>query len=126
MLEGHYARRAGVDCFTDPATGGLRLAGGSRDGPVRIWDLVAGGAALLVLEVGTRGLRADGLCGSGDGRGGSLAGRRTRPRGCGTRARAVRRCGWFLFDDSVCGLAVRGDVGGLFVASGKRWGELRI
>ncbi len=30
------------------------------------------------------------------------------------------------FDDMVKDLAARGDASGLFVASGKRWGELRI
>ena len=30
------------------------------------------------------------------------------------------------FDDDVWALAVRGDTSGLFVAFGKRWGELRV
>ena len=35
--------------FSDPATGALRLASGSEDDKtVRVWDPVAGGAALLV------------------------------------------------------------------------------
>ena len=30
------------------------------------------------------------------------------------------------FDDSIRALAVRSDMSGLFVASGKGWGELRV
>ena len=36
--------------FSDPATGAPRLASGSEDKTVRVWDPVTGGTALLVLE----------------------------------------------------------------------------
>ena len=36
--------------FADPATGELRLACGCGDGKVRLYDPVAGGEALVVLE----------------------------------------------------------------------------
>ena len=54
-----YSRGIRAPCealtvFEDPATGELRLASGSEDGSVRVWDLAAGGAALFVLEGHTR------------------------------------------------------------------------
>ena len=39
--------------FVDPATGAPRLACGCEDGKVRIFDPVAGGEALLVIDVGS-------------------------------------------------------------------------
>ena len=38
--------------FKEPATGAPRLACGSSDGKVRVFDAVSGGDALLVLDVG--------------------------------------------------------------------------
>ena len=113
--------------FEDPATGGLRLASGSRDG-VRVWDLAAGGAALVVLEGHTSWIYA--LTAFADPATGE-----TRLAGCGAWVKTVRvwdasKGGAALrvvhSDDNVSALAVRSDTSGLFVASGKRWGELRI
>ena len=39
--------------FVDPATGAPRLACGSDDWKVRVFDPVAGGEALLVIDVGS-------------------------------------------------------------------------
>ena len=64
----------------DPATGEMRLASGSGDKTLRVWDASKGGAALRVVA----------------------------------------------FDGEIRALAVRSDTSGLFVAFGKRWGELRV
>ena len=80
LLEGHEHHVRALTAFADPATGETRLASGSDDKTVRVWDVAKGGAALRVVP----------------------------------------------FDDYVSALAVRGDTSGLFVAFGKRWGELRI
>ena len=42
VLEGHTKRPRALIVFEDQATGRLRLAGGSEDGSVRVWDLAAG------------------------------------------------------------------------------------
>ena len=60
----------GVVClatFVDPATGEPRVACGGGDIKVHIYDPVAGGAALVVIDVGSR-VRAGGLQRPGDGR----------------------------------------------------------
>jgi WD40 repeat protein len=113
--------------FEDPATGGLRLASGSKYGPVRVWDLGAGGAALVVLEGHTSWIYA--LTAFADPATGEIR------LASGSEDKTVRvwdasKGGAALrvvaFDDYVSALAVRSDTSGLFVASGKRWGELRI
>ena len=54
--------------FVDPATGALRVATGSSDRTVRVWDAETGDA-LLVIDVGfSEVLDAGVLCGSGDRR----------------------------------------------------------
>jgi len=126
VLEGHTRDVLALTVFTDPATGGLRLASGSRDNSVRIWDLVAGGAALLVLEVGSwvQALTAFADPATGETRLVSGSDDGTSRVWDASKGGAPLRV--IPFDHSVCGLAVRRDVSGLFVASGKRWGELRI
>ena len=111
--------------FEDPATGGLRLASGSRDG-VRVWDLAAGGAALVVLEGHTSWIYA--LTAFADPATGEIR------LASGSSDKTVRvwdaSTGVVLrvvaFDDGVFALEVRSDTTGLFVASGNRWGELRM
>ena len=125
VLEGHTRDVLALTVFTDPATGGLRLASGSRDNSVRIWDLVAGGAALLVLE--TRDINA--LTAFADPATGEmrlasgLADKTLRVWDASTGGAVLRVV---PFEDEVKALTVGCDMSGLFVAFGKRWGELRI
>ena len=113
--------------FEDPATGGLRLASGSKYGPVRVWDLGAGGAALVVLEGHTSWIYA--LTAFADPATGEMrlvsgsSDKNLRLWDVSKGGAALRVV---AFDDAVSDLAVRGDTSGLFVASGKRWWELRI
>jgi WD40 repeat protein len=79
VLEGHTDSVRALTAFADPATGETRLASGSDDKSLRVWDASKG----VVLRV-------------------------------------------VAFDDFVFALAVRSDVSGIFVAFGKRWGELRV
>uniref|UniRef100_A0A7S4EA83 Anaphase-promoting complex subunit 4 WD40 domain-containing protein n=1 Tax=Pelagomonas calceolata TaxID=35677 RepID=A0A7S4EA83_9STRA len=51
--EGHSGGVHALLTFVDPATGALRVATGSLDKTVRVWDAVTGGA-LLVIGVGKR------------------------------------------------------------------------
>ena len=53
--------------FVDPATGALRVATGSEDGTIRVWDAETGGG-LLVIDVGEICDGAGVLRGPGDGR----------------------------------------------------------
>ena len=80
VLEGHSESVDALTAFTDPATGETRLASGSRDKTLRVWDASKGGAALRVVA----------------------------------------------FDDEVRALTVGRDMSGRFVASWKRWGEVRM
>jgi WD40 repeat protein len=108
--------------FTDSATGNLRLAAGWRD--VGVWDLAAGGAALFVLRTGSvYALTAFADPATGDMRLASGSRKTLRVWDASKGGAALRVV---PFDDDVNALAVRGDTSGLFVASGKRWGELRI
>ena len=124
VLEGHTDWVRALTVFKDPATGGLRLASGSSD--VRVWDL-ATGAALFVLERHESYVYA--LTAFADPTTGEM--RLASGSGDGTvRVWDASKGGAALrvlpFDDDVSALAVRSDTSGLFVASGKRWGELRI
>ena len=90
---------------------------------MRVWDLAAGGAALFVLKghkAGFSPLTAFADPATGETR--LASGSRTRLCGCGTRARAVRRCGWFILMMMLLVLTVRGDASWLFVAFGNQWG----
>ena len=106
--------------FTDPATGDLRLASGSGDRSVRIWDLAAGGAALFVLKGHTgevRALTAFADPATGETRLASGSARQDfagvgREQG-GAALRVVH------FDDNVSALAVRARRAG----SSWLWGE---
>ena len=49
--EGHSADVSALVTFVDPATGALRVATGSWDGTIRVWDAETG-VALLVIDVG--------------------------------------------------------------------------
>ncbi len=112
--------------FTHQTTGGLRLASGDENGSVRVWDLAAGGAALFVLKghAGTVfALTAFADPATGETRLASGSDDKTVRVWDVTKGGAALRV--IPFDDSVRALAVRGDTSGLFVASGKRWGELR-
>lgn len=51
VLDGHWASVNALKAFTDPATGEMRLASGSADKTVRIWDAGKGGAALRVVAL---------------------------------------------------------------------------
>ena len=62
--------------------------------------------------VGSGGERADGLRGPGDGRDAARERVGRQDCGCGTRARVVRRCEWFLLMNEVKVLTVRGDTRG--------------
>ena len=113
--------------FKDPATGGLRLASGSEDGSVRVWDLAAGGAALVVLEGHTNwvfALTAFAEPATGEPRLASGSYDKTLRVWDASKGGAALRV--VAFDEHVLALAVRSDTSGLFVASGKRWGKLRI
>ena len=113
--------------FEDPATGGLRLASGSRDG-VRVWDLAAGGAALVVLEGHTSwiyALTAFADPATGEPRLASGSYDRTLRVWDASKGGAALLVVAFE-DDEVKVLTVGRDTSGLFVAFGKRWGELRI
>ena len=113
--------------FADPATGGLRLAGGSDNGSVRIWDLAAGGAALFVLEGHTSSI--DALTAFADPATGEtrlVSGSRDKTLRVWDASKGGEALRVVAFDDDVSALAVRGDTSGLFVASGTRWGEVRI
>ena len=112
--------------FTDQATGELRLASGSGDKTVRIWDLTAGGAALVVIDIGSSltALTAFADPATGEPRLASGSDDKTLRMWDATKGGAALRM--VAFDDDVSALAVRSDTSGLFVALGTRWGELRI
>ena len=80
VLEGHTKEVNALTAFADPATGETRLASGSKDKTLRVWDASKRGEALRVVP----------------------------------------------FEDEVNVLTVGRDTSGLFVALGKRWGELRV
>ena len=44
-----------LTAFADPATGEMRLASGSQDKTLRVWDVTKGGAALRVIPYGDGG-----------------------------------------------------------------------
>ena len=71
-------------------------------------------------------MRADGLRGPGDGRDAARerVGDKTLRVWDASKGGAALRV--VAFDDEVLALAVRSDASGLFVAFGKRWGELRV
>mmetsp|Transcript_7706 Transcript_7706/g.20448 ORF Transcript_7706/g.20448 Transcript_7706/m.20448 type:complete len:1377 (-) Transcript_7706:45-4175(-) len=124
VLEGHTDYVRALTVFEDPATGGLRLASGSKHGSVRVWDLTAGGAALFVLRTDSvYALTAFADPATGDMRLASGSRKTLRVWDASKGGAALRVV---PFDDDVNALAVRGDTSGLFVASGKRWGELRM
>ena len=108
----------------DPATGGLRLASGSYDS-LRIWDLAGGGEALVVFKGGGGSLVAFADPATGETRlaSGSYYDKTVRVWDASKGDAALRVV---AFDDMVWALAVRSDTTGLFVALGKRWGELRV
>jgi hypothetical protein len=112
--------------FEDPATGGLRLASGSEDKKVRVWDLAAGGAALLVLKVGSQVNALTAFADPATGETRLVSGSKDKTvRVCdASKGGAALRV--VAFDDEVRALTVGRDMSGLFVAFGKRWGELRI
>ena len=127
VLEGHTEEVRALTVFEDPTTGGLRLASGSLDNSVRVWDLVAGGTALFVLKGHTGSVEAltafvDPATGETRLVGGSTD-KTLRVWDASTGAAALRVV---AFDDNVSALAVRSNMSGLFVASGKGWGELRV
>ena len=127
VLEGHTNDVRALTFFEDPATGGLRLASGSDDGSVRVWDLDAGGAALFVLEGHTNwvyALTAYADPATGEPRLASGSWDKTVRVWDASKGGAALRVA--AFDDYVSALAIRGDTSGLFVAFGKRWGELRL
>ena len=110
--------------FEDPATGGLRLASGSDDRSVRVWDLAAGGAALFVLKGHTSwvsALTAFADPATGETRLASGSWDKTLRVWDASKGGAALRV--VPFDDNVWALAVRSDTSGLFVAFGKRWGS---
>ena len=113
--------------FEDQATGALRLATGSEDGSVRIWDLAAGGAALFVLE-GHTGC-VDSLTTFADPATGEIwlaSGSKDKTLRVWDASKGGAALQVVAFEDTVWALAVRSDIRGLFVAFGKRWGELRV
>ena len=104
--------------FEDPATGGLRLASGSKDRSVRVWDLGAGGAALFVLEGHTgkvNALTAFADPATGETRLVSGSDDKTLRVWDASKGAALRVV---AFDDDVSALAVRSDMSGLFVGFG--------
>jgi WD40 repeat protein len=126
VLEGHTSTVKALTVFEDQATGDLRLASGSDDNSVRIWDLVAGGAALFVLEGHTapvRALTAFADPATGETRLASGSGKTLHVWDLSKSSAALQVV---AFDDNVSALAVRSNMSGLFVASGKGWGELRV
>jgi ankyrin repeat protein/WD40 repeat protein len=127
VLEGHMDSVWALTVFEDQVTGALRLASGSRYGGVRIWDLAAGGAALFVLEGHTddvEALTAFADPATGETRLVSGSGDKTLRVWDASKGGAALQV--VAFDDKVKTLAVGRDTSGLFVALGKRWGELRI
>jgi WD40 repeat protein len=113
--------------FEDQTTGKLCLASGSGDKSVRVWDLAAGGAALLVLEGHTDyvyALTAYADPATGEMRLASGSGDKTMRVWDASKGGAALRV--VAFEDDVFALAVRGDTSGLFMAFGTRWGELRV
>ena len=111
--------------FEDLATGNLRLASGSGDNTVRVWDLASGGTALFVLEGHTKSVCA--LTAFADPATGEM--RLASGNGETVRAWDLSKGGAALrvvaFDAGVSALAVTSDMSRLFVASGKGWGEFR-
>ena len=63
--EGHSEDVIALVAFVDPATGALRVATGSMDKTIRVWDAETGGG-LLVIDVGDY-VCAGVLHGPGDG-----------------------------------------------------------
>ncbi|CAH0369639.1 unnamed protein product [Pelagomonas calceolata] len=127
VLEGHTDDVWALTVFEDQTTGDLRLASGCSDGSVRIWDLAAGGAARFVLEGHTDYVYA--LTASADPATGALrlvsgADDKTLRVWDASKGGAALRV--IAFEDGVHDLAFRSDTSGLFVAFGKRWGELRV
>ena len=113
--------------FDDPATGALRLASGSDDRSVRVWDLASGGTALFVLKGHTGSVEALTAFvdpATGETRLVSGSGDKTMRVWDASKGGAALRVA--AFDDNVSALAVRSNMSGLFVASGKGWGELRV
>jgi WD40 repeat protein len=132
VLEGsHMHNVMALTVFKDPATGGLRLGGGLASGSgglVRVWDLAAGGALLFVLRLGhissVNALTAFADPATGETRLVSGSGDKTLRVWDASKGGAALRV--VPFEDEVKALAVRSDTKGLFVAFGKRWGELRV
>ena len=94
---------------------------------MRIWDLAVGGTALFVFEGHTSSVIAlihfaDPA--TGETRLVSASYDKTLRVWDVTKGGAALRM--VAFDEDVRALAVRGEMSELFVASGKRWGELRI
>ena len=92
---------------------------------MRVLDLAAGGAALFVLEGHTGYVTAltafaDPATGEMRLASGGNGAVQVWDASTGATLRVV------AFDDNVWALTVGRDTSGLFVASGKRWGELRI
>jgi ankyrin repeat protein len=127
VLEGHTDYVQALTVFTDPATGGLRLASGSDDCSVRIWDLAAGGAALFVLEGHTDNVNAlTAFADPATGETRLASGSRDKTLRVWDASKGGAALRVVPFEDVVWALTVSSDTSGLFVAFGKRWGELRI
>ena len=112
--------------FEDQATGALRLASGSWDHSVRVWDLVAGGAALFVFKGHTNEVNALTAADPATGEPRLASGSKDKTLRVWDTTKAGEALRVVPFDDYVWDLAVRSDTSGLFVAFGKRWGELRV